>query len=144
VNLTGTYLCSKALAPAMIEKQSGSIVNICSYFARVASPGFAAYHAAKGGVRSLTISMARDLGPAIRVNCVSPGVVDTPPVRSGIAAAADGAQLERELVAQSRILRRLARPEEIGQVVLFLASDHASYVTGHDLVADGGLTVVTR
>jgi NAD(P)-dependent dehydrogenase (short-subunit alcohol dehydrogenase family) len=143
-NLTGTYLCSKALAPAMLEKQSGSIVNICSYFATMASPGFAAYHAAKGGVRSLTISMARDLGPAIRVNCVSPGVVDTPPVRSGIAAAADGGRLERELVAQSRILGRMARPDEIGHAVLFLASDQASYITGQDLVVDGGLTVVAR
>jgi NAD(P)-dependent dehydrogenase (short-subunit alcohol dehydrogenase family) len=110
----------------------------------MASPGFAAYHAAKGGVRSLTISMARDLGPAIRVNCVSPGVVDTPPVRSGIAAAADGGRLERELVAQSRILGRMARPDEIGHAVLFLASDQASYITGQDLVVDGGLTVVAR
>jgi NAD(P)-dependent dehydrogenase (short-subunit alcohol dehydrogenase family) len=144
LNLTGTYLCSRAVAPGMLEKQSGSIVNICSYFATVASPGFAAYHAAKGGVRSLTISMARDLGPAVRVNCVSPGIVDTPPVRAGIAAAADGEQLERELVAQSRILGRMARPDEIGQAVLFLASDQASYITGHDLAVDGGLTVVTR
>jgi NAD(P)-dependent dehydrogenase (short-subunit alcohol dehydrogenase family) len=143
-NLTGTYLCSRAVAPAMLGRQAGSIVNICSVFATMAAPAFAAYHAAKGGVRSLTISMARDLGPAVRVNCVSPGVVDTPPVRAGIAAAADGERLERELVAQSRILGRMARPEEIGQAVLFLASDQASYITGHDLVVDGGLTVVGR
>lgn len=143
-NLTSTYLCSKALIPAMLEKQSGSIVNMCSVFATTASPAFAAYHAAKGGVRSLTISMARDVGPAVRVNCVSPGIVDTPPVRSGIAAAADGGRLESELVAQSRILRRMARPDEIGQAVLFLASDQASYITGHDLVVDGGMTVVSR
>jgi NAD(P)-dependent dehydrogenase (short-subunit alcohol dehydrogenase family) len=144
INLTGTYLCSRAVAPGMLEKQSGSIVNICSYFATMAAPGFAAYHAAKGGVRSLTISMARDLGPAVRVNCVSPGIVDTPPVRAGIAAAADGGRLEGELAAQSRILGRMARPEEIGQAVLFLASEQASYITGHDLVVDGGLTVVGR
>jgi NAD(P)-dependent dehydrogenase (short-subunit alcohol dehydrogenase family) len=143
-NLTGTYLCSKALAPAMLEKQSGSIVNMCSVFATMASPAFAAYHAAKGGIRSLTISMARDLGPAVRVNCVSPGIVDTPPVRSGIAAAADGGRLESELVAQSRILRRMAQPAEIGQAVLFLASEQASYITGQDLVVDGGMTVVAR
>jgi NAD(P)-dependent dehydrogenase (short-subunit alcohol dehydrogenase family) len=144
VNLTGTYLCSRAVAPGMLEKQSGSIVNICSYFATMASPGFAAYHAAKGGVRSLTISMARDFGPAVRVNCVSPGIVDTPPVRAGITAAADGGRLERELVALSRIMGRMARPEEIGQAVLFLASEQASYITGHDLAVDGGLTVAAR
>jgi NAD(P)-dependent dehydrogenase (short-subunit alcohol dehydrogenase family) len=144
MNLTGTFLCSRAVAPGMLEKESGSIVNICSYYATVASPGFAAYHAAKGGVRSLTISMARDLGPAVRVNCVSPGVVDTPPVRAGIAAAADGGRLERELAGLSRILGRMARPDEIGQAVLFLASDQASYITGHDLAVDGGLTVAVR
>lgn len=145
INLTGTYLCTKALAPAMLDKGSGSIVNMCSTFATMASPGFAAYHAAKGGVRSLTISMARDLGPGVRVNCVSPGVVDTPPVQAGITAsqAGDG-RVARDLLAQARILGRLARPEEIGQAVLFLASDQASYITGQDLVVDGGMTVVAR
>jgi NAD(P)-dependent dehydrogenase (short-subunit alcohol dehydrogenase family) len=110
----------------------------------VASPGIAAYHAAKGAVRALTLSMARDLGPSIRVNCVSPGVVDTTAVRASIASAEDPQLLERLLVESNRILRRLARPEEIAMTVLFLASEDASFITGHDLVVDGGMTVVAR
>jgi NAD(P)-dependent dehydrogenase (short-subunit alcohol dehydrogenase family) len=144
VDLESIRLVARAFAPAMLERESGAIVNTCSVFATVASPRFAAYHAAKGGVRALTLSMARDLGPSIRVNCVSPGVVDTPGIRGLIAVAEDPAVFEQQLVESNRILRRMARPEEIAAAVLFLASDDASFITGHDLVVDGGLTVVAR
>lgn len=144
VDLGSIRLLARALVPRMLDRGRGAIVNTCSAFASVASPSFAAYHAAKGGVRALTLSMARDLGPNIRVNCISPGVVDTPGIRGLIAAADDPHEFERELVASNRILRRMAQPEEIASAVLFLASDDASFITGHDLVIDGGMTVVAR
>jgi NAD(P)-dependent dehydrogenase (short-subunit alcohol dehydrogenase family) len=144
VDLDSIRLLARACVPAMLARGSGAIVNTCSAFASVASPGFAAYHAAKGAVRSLTFSMARDLGPTIRVNCVSPGVVDTAGIRGLIAAAEDSEQFERLLVESNRILRRMARPDEVASAVVFLASGDASFITGHDLVVDGGMTVVAR
>jgi NAD(P)-dependent dehydrogenase (short-subunit alcohol dehydrogenase family) len=142
--LGGAYQCSRAFAPGMLRAGHGSIVNTSSTFAGIASPSFAAYHAAKGGVRALTMSMARDLGPAIRINAVSPGVVDTGGLRAAIAMAEDPAAFERELIESNRIMKRMARPEEIGEVVLFLASDQASFIIGQDIVIDGGLTTVAR
>jgi NAD(P)-dependent dehydrogenase (short-subunit alcohol dehydrogenase family) len=144
VDLDSIRLFARELVPAMLARRSGVIVNTCSAFASVASPSFAAYHAAKGGVRALTFSMARDLGPAIRVNCVSPGVVDTPGIQGLIAAADDPQAFERQLRESNRILKRMARPEEVAAAVVFLASDEASFITGHDLVVDGGMTVVAR
>lgn len=144
VDLTGTYRCCKALVPHLLERPSASIVNTCSAFATIAGPQFAAYQAAKGGVRGLTISMARDLGPSIRVNCVSPGVVETPAIRAILASVPEGEVMEREMIESNRILKRMARPEEVGEAVLFLASDQASFITGQDLLVDGGMTVVAR
>jgi NAD(P)-dependent dehydrogenase (short-subunit alcohol dehydrogenase family) len=144
VNLGSIRLLARAFVPGMLARGSGAIVNNCSVFASVASPGIAAYHAAKGAVRALTLSMARDLGPSIRVNCVSPGVVDTAGLRASVASAEDPQLLERQLVESNRILLRMARPEEIASAVLFLASEDASFITGHDLVVDGGMTVVAR
>jgi NAD(P)-dependent dehydrogenase (short-subunit alcohol dehydrogenase family) len=144
IDLTGVMAVSRAFLPNMVERGSGAIVNTCSTFSTLAAPDFAAYHAAKGGVRALTVSMARDFGPAIRVNCVSPGVVGTEGLTRRVSNSPDPETAERELAESNRILLRLARPEEIGYPVLFLASDEASFITGQDLVVDGGMTVVAR
>jgi meso-butanediol dehydrogenase / (S,S)-butanediol dehydrogenase / diacetyl reductase len=138
VSLDGVFHCCREAVKGMDQ---GAIVTLCSAFARTAGPRFAAYMAAKGGIRSLTISMARDLGPAIRVNSVSPGVVDTPSVR-GIMSG--GEQLAGEIEASNKIMGRLARPEEVAAAVLFLASEESSFITGHDLVVDGGMSIVAR
>jgi NAD(P)-dependent dehydrogenase (short-subunit alcohol dehydrogenase family) len=143
INLHGTFHCSRAAVPHMLER-GGAIVNVCSVLATLAEPGRAAYCASKGGVRALTVSMARDLGPAIRVNCVSPGVVETTAVSEILAKSPDGERLRDEMTAANRILRRMASPEEIGRVVLFLASEDASFITGQEVLPDGGMTVVMR
>lgn len=144
IDLTGVMAVSRAFLPGMIARGSGAIVNTCSTFATLAAPEFAAYHAAKGGVRALTTSMARDFGPAIRVNCVSPGVVGTEGLDRRIANSPDPIASAKVLAESNRIMLRLARPDEIARPVLFLASDDASFITGHDLVIDGGMTVVAR
>jgi len=144
INLHGTFHCSRAVAPHLRARGGGAIVNMASVLATLAEPQRAAYCASKGGVRALTVSMARDLGPAIRVNCVSPGVVGTPAVEEILAKAPDGERLRDEMAGANRILRRMADPDEIGRTILFLASDDASFITGQEVLADGGMTVVMR
>lgn len=142
VNLAGTFLVSKAVLPVMIAQGSGAIVNTCSNHATVGSPERAAYAASKGGIRALTRQMARDYSPDIRVNCVSPGLVDTPIARRARTGsgpeAAEAAEAWRIRVESNKYFRRAASPREIAFGVLFLASDEASFLTGHDLVMSGG------
>lgn len=139
-NLTSTFLWSRTVIPDMLERGHGVIVNIASSLA-VGGPRFAAYTAAKAGVRGLTAQMARDYGPTIRVNSVSPAAIDTPGLRSAIDAAPDPEAFEAEIVDANKIMRRLGTPEEVAAVVLFAASDQASFMTGQDLVVCGGQTV---
>ena len=137
VNLEGTFLvCKHALVP-MIEQRSGSIVNIASIEGIEGTEGGSSYNASKGGVVLLTKNMAIDYGRlGIRVNCICPGFIDTPMFRSvmgGMGPIADKYRARHKL-------GRFGRPEEIAAAALFLASDDASFVTGHPLVVDGGYT----
>jgi NAD(P)-dependent dehydrogenase (short-subunit alcohol dehydrogenase family) len=139
VNLKGTFLVSRAALPVMLEQSSGAIVNTCSNHATVGSPRLAAYHASKGGIRALTRQMARDYAPDIRINCISPGLVDTPIARGGRAATPEEAESAWRMREESnRYFHRAAQPREIAFGVLFLVSDEASFLTGHDLVMSGG------
>jgi NAD(P)-dependent dehydrogenase (short-subunit alcohol dehydrogenase family) len=140
VNLTGTFLCCRAVIPALRRGGGGAIVNIASELGLVGSPRSAMYGATKGAVVQLTRALAVDHAPDhIRVNCVCPGPVDTPLLRRGVARAVDPeAKLRAEM--SSTLLGRLGRPEEIASVICFLASDEASFVTGSIVVADGGVT----
>jgi NAD(P)-dependent dehydrogenase (short-subunit alcohol dehydrogenase family) len=140
VNLTGTFLCCRAVIPIMRRAGGGAIVNIASELGLVGSPRNAMYGATKGAVVQLTRALAVDHAlDHIRVNCVCPGPVDTPLLRRGVARAADPeAKLRAEM--GSTLLGRLGRPEEIASVIHFLASDEASFVTGSIVVADGGVT----
>jgi 3-oxoacyl-[acyl-carrier protein] reductase len=135
VNLEGAFHCTRAALPFMLRLQKGAVVNVASVAGLRASPGQANYAASKGGLLAFTRTVAAELAPkGIRVNAVVPGLVDT-----GLAR-----HLDRRLVARWRDLTplgRLAQPEEIARAVLFLASDEASYVVGHALVVDGGLTL---
>ena len=135
VNVRGVFFVVQAALRAMAERGGGSIVTVASTSAFTASTGpMTAYDASKGAVRLLTQAAAREAAPSgVRVNAVAPGTVETDLTR----ALASREQLEA--LARQRIpLCRLGRPAEIAAAVAFLASDAASYVTGHVLVADGG------
>ena len=133
VNLKGTYFGSTVAAEAMREGDGGAIVNLSSIAGLVGFGGGTAYGASKGGVASLTRSLAVELGPdGIRVNAISPGVIETAMTTQDTDAV--GTMTDRVP------LRRDGQPEDIASAALFLASDDAAYVTGHDLVVDGGYT----
>jgi len=137
VNVTGVFLGSRTIVPALRERGGGSIVNISSVSGIVASTG-AAYGTSKGAVRSLTKSIALTYAAdGIRCNSVHPGPLDTEVNRE--------AQLDRERWA-SRMeavpLRRIGQPADIAYGVLYLASDESSYMTGAELVIDGGSVAV--
>ena len=139
VNLLGTIYVCYAAAPHLIERGGGRIVNIASEAARTGSGAETVYSAAKGGVISLTRSLARELARHhITVNCVSPGPTDTPMLR-GSGAEARG---DLEKLIKATPLRRLGQPEDIASAVVFLASEQAQHVTGQVLSVSGGLTMV--
>ncbi len=137
VNLTGVFLCSKAVLPQMIKQQRGAIVNVSSSTGNLqAIEHLAAYVATKGGVSMLTKSMALDhVGEGIRVNAVAPGPTDTPILR-------DVFETDEQIqeFANRFPMERLGSPKEIAALVLFLASDEASYLNGSVIAIDGGQT----
>ncbi|MFF3019664.1 SDR family NAD(P)-dependent oxidoreductase [Streptomyces sp. NPDC057939] len=131
VNLLGPFLGIRAVAPLLRAGGGGSIVNISSTAGLVGIRGHAAYGSTKFALRGLTRSAALDLaGDRIRVNSVHPGAVDTPMV-AGAVSGRDWSHVP---------LGRMGRPEEVGDLVLFLCSDASSYVTGAEFTVDGGLT----
>jgi NAD(P)-dependent dehydrogenase (short-subunit alcohol dehydrogenase family) len=139
VNLRGVFLTCKYVIPAMRSEKKGAIIITSSGHAFATYPNCSAYAATKGGelayMRGLALDYARD---GIRVNCVIPGATDTRLVQGFIDDSDDPQRARRQLL-ESIPMRRLAKPEEIARAVLFLASDHAAYITGTSLAVDGGL-----
>jgi NAD(P)-dependent dehydrogenase (short-subunit alcohol dehydrogenase family) len=140
VNLTGNFIAAQAAALHMREAGGGAIVNIASELSHVGMGYYVHYCAAKAGVLGLTRALAAEMAPAVRVNAVSPGPVDTPMLREeieyfgGTQAVLDG--------AVARVpMKRFATPEEVARAVLFLATE-ASFATGSTLMLDGGTTMV--
>jgi NAD(P)-dependent dehydrogenase (short-subunit alcohol dehydrogenase family) len=142
LNLTAAYLAMSAAVERMVRRRRGSIVAVSSVQGMRGFPEHAAYAAAKAGVIGLVRQMAVDCGPyGVRVNAVCPGPILTDGVRAWLQTFPDPAAREREF-RRWPALRRTGTPEEIAAAILWLASDESSYVSGHALVVDGGLTVV--
>lgn len=150
VNVTGTFLVVKHALPwlrrAAHGERTASVVNFGSYDGFIADPGLAAYCASKGAVHALTRAMACDHGPeGIRVNAVCPGYVDTPMLQSFFTGESSGAggrgiaEIE-QAVRDVHPLRRYGTPEDVANLVCWLASDEARYASGQLWVLDGGLT----
>ena len=140
VNQVGVFLGMKAVSEAMKAQRSGSIVNISSIAGMNGfnKRGSIAYAASKWAVRGMTKSAAQELGQyGVRVNSVHPGYIDTPMLR-GTSVALDEAAVER--LTRRVPLHRIAEPEDVGRLVLFLASDESAYCTGAEFVVDGGVT----
>jgi 3-oxoacyl-[acyl-carrier protein] reductase len=142
VDLNGTFYCCRAAAAQMVKQRSGSIINIASVAGVVALRLQVAFVAAKAAVIKMTEAMACELGPqGIRVNAVSPGSVDVTPGKMSSVPEKEGGYRDRAKSIMSFIPQgRLGEPNDIASAVLFLASDEAAYVNGHNLVVDGGWT----
>ncbi len=138
VNLRGALLCAQALSPMMFSRQAGSIINVASIAAQVATQ-VGAYGPTKAALRALTHQMAVEWGPrGLRANSISPGLIRTP---LSEVHYRDEAKLQGRI---ARIpARRIGRPQDIGDAVAFLASDAAAYVNGQDIVVDGGFLKAT-
>jgi NAD(P)-dependent dehydrogenase (short-subunit alcohol dehydrogenase family) len=139
-NLTGTFLACKHVLIQMLEHgRGGSIVCASSPWAEVSAPGGAtAYSASKGGVSALVRSVALDYAPhSVRVNAIVPGATETPLMWEGVPE--DEVRKARTRISDQLVVGRLAEPQEIAEGIVWLLSDRASYVTGSQLVIDGGL-----
>ena len=138
VNPRSCFLGAKYGVPYLRERGGGSIVNVSSLAGLKGGPGMTAYSASKGAIIAFTRALAEELAPDnIRANSVCPGWIDTPFNEPAIEFMGGRAQQE-EMVQQTVPLKRQGRPEEIAPGILYLASDASSYVTGQELVIDGG------
>ena len=139
VNLRGTLACTHAVLPGMYARGDGAIVNVASEAGRVGTPAGAVYSAAKAGVIGFTKAIAREAaGHGVRCNAVAPGPIDTALLPD--ASGEFGAGIRRGMIAATA-MRRVGTPEEVAAAIAFLASDDASYVTGHTLAVSGGLSM---
>jgi NAD(P)-dependent dehydrogenase (short-subunit alcohol dehydrogenase family) len=146
VNLFGALLCCRAVLPVMRAGGGGAIVITSSVQANLSLPGCVAYAATKAGLIAAARTLAVEVGiHGIRVNCVSPGTIDTPMLARDLSGMdRDGADEFLGQVRGANALGRIGRADEVARAVSFLASDDASYITGTNLLIDGGFSAVKR
>lgn len=139
VNINGVWNGCRAALPRLKEQEAGAIINTASLAGVIGAPGISAYSLTKGGVVLFTKSIAAEAGPdGVRVNAVCPAVTETPLAKRG-KTDAEWQELEERMVDKYP-LRRLGRPSDVANGMVFLASDEASWITGHTLVIDGGFS----
>jgi NAD(P)-dependent dehydrogenase (short-subunit alcohol dehydrogenase family) len=139
INLTGAFLMVKAALPAMIARGGGSVILIASQLGRVASPARPAYCATKGALIQLAKVIAADhAAQGIRANTISPGAIETRRMLRRYKTMEEA----RQTMGPKHLLGRLGLPEEIARTAIFLASDASSFMTGSDLLVDGGYTAI--
>lgn len=136
VNLTGAFLCSKYCFPYLNERK-GNIINIASTRAFMSEPNTEAYSASKGGIYALTHALAISLGPNVRVNCISPGWIE---VSNWKKKSLRKEPELTELDHKQHPVGRVGMPEDIANMVLFLISEKAGFITGANFIIDGGMT----
>jgi NAD(P)-dependent dehydrogenase (short-subunit alcohol dehydrogenase family) len=142
VNVKGVYNCLRAGIPQLRNSDGGVIINVCSIAATVGIPDRFAYSMTKGAVYSMTLSVARDyLKDHIRCNCISPARVHTPFVDGFLQKNYPGKEQEMfEKLSKTQPIGRMAKPEEVAGLILYLCSDEAGFITGCDYPIDGGFT----
>ncbi|EKE03785.1 MAG: hypothetical protein ACD_20C00151G0005 [uncultured bacterium] len=136
INLTGAFLCAKYCAPHL-KHSKGTIINISSTKAFMSEPDTAAYSASKGGIYSLTHALAINLGPDIRVNCISPGWIE---VSEWKKKSVKHKPELTEIDHKQHPTGRVGTPEDISSMAAYLVSDQASFITGSNFIIDGGMT----
>jgi NAD(P)-dependent dehydrogenase (short-subunit alcohol dehydrogenase family) len=142
VDVKGAWLCCKHVLPSMKTAKAGSIINIASVHARITAPGYFPYAAAKSALVGLTRNLALDYAPYnIRVNAICPGWVRTALVQGWFDQQPDPKAAE-DRVLSFQPLQRIGTPEEIANFVAFIGSDEASFITGAELVIDGGMSIM--
>lgn len=135
INVTGVFLGMKTVAPHMVQRQKGSIINISSVAGLNGTPGFLAYGASKWAVRGMTKGVAKELAPfGVRVNSIHPGIIDTPMLQT-FDEAGEGV---REMVRTRIPLGYEAEPIHVARLALYLGSDDSAYSTGSEFIVDGG------
>jgi NAD(P)-dependent dehydrogenase (short-subunit alcohol dehydrogenase family) len=140
VNVKGVFFCTKHAVPYMIAGRGGSIVNLSSIYGLIGAPDLPPYHASKGAVRLMTKTDAMIYAKDnVRVNSIHPGAIMTPMLQALFAGAPDPRAAERGM-ADMHPLGRIGKPDDIAYAVLYFASDESSFITGEELVVDGGYT----
>ncbi|CAF1415787.1 unnamed protein product [Adineta ricciae] len=143
VNVRGYALMVKHVVPYFKQQRSGSIIQFGSISGLIAQSGFVPYSTMKGAVLQMTRNLALDLGPYnIRCNSVSPGCIQTPPIIQSVASRNISMEEFAQLIGAKQCLKRIGAPQEIANLVVFLASDLCPFMTGANLSADGGYTTV--
>ena len=140
INVVAMVMGIKHMTPFLRKAKAASIVNMSSISAQIGTSGYAAYVATKGAVDSLTKALALELAPAIRINAVAPGWIETPFTVAGLNLTPDPVA-HRKKAEQMHALNRVGTPEEIAKVIYFLASEDSSFVTGSIVTADGGYLI---